>query len=201
MRRSAIIVALLVLGLACTAGVSLRDFWKAEFKHTGLRYITVNDPVTGNVIIPYTTYTVTNKTGADRDVAPIFQVETDTGQITFAIPSPHIVKAINKKHGKTFLDIDKIAGTLKNDESKQGVAVFRNLDAKADHVKVYISGLTNAFRYQDEDNRKGFQRRVYHIYWYRPGDEVNRPVDRTDTKHDDWIWRSTDTAESAPEKK
>jgi hypothetical protein len=202
MRRSAIIVVLLVLGVACIAYAAARDFWTAEFKHTGLQYITVKDPVLGgNAIVPYTTYTVTNGTGADRDVQPIFQVETETGQTTYAIPSPEVVKEINRKHGKTFIDVDKIAGTLKDGEMKEGVAVFRNLDAGADHVKVYVSGLTDAFRYQDRENRKGFQRRVYYVYWYRPGDAENRAVDRTDTKHDDWIWRSTDTAETAPEAK
>jgi hypothetical protein len=179
--------------------VSVRSFWTLDFQHTGLRYITINDPVTGNAVVPYTTYKVTNNTGEDRDFQPLFQVETDTKQLTFAIPSPVAAAQIDKKHGEKFLDIDKIAGTIKAGETKQGVAIFRTLDAGADKVKVYVSGLSNAYRYQDPDARKGFQRRIYFIEWYRPGDAKNRPEDKTETKHDDWIWRSTGTAESAPE--
>lgn len=197
-KRTVCVVALL-LGVASAAPASASDFWRLDFNHTGLHYIIVDDGVNGKVAMAYTTYTVTNKTDKDIDFAPTFTVETDTGQVTYGIPSPGIVRAIDAKHGKTFLDVNQIAGSIKPGETKQGVAVFRRLDPKADNVKLYISGLTDAYRYQKEDERQGFQRKVWYIHWYRPGDVKQRPEDRVQTKHDGWIWRSTSVGQTAPE--
>ena len=168
-------------------------FWTLDFKHTGLHYVSVD-----GAVVAYTTYEVTNNTGAERKFFPIFRVETDTKQITYAMASPTALAAVRIKHGVQLMDINQIGGSIKVGETKRGVAIFHRLDPVADHVHLYISGLTDAFRYQDETNRQGFQRRVWYIHWFRPGDGANRPEDRTDTQDDGWIWRSTGVAETAP---
>jgi hypothetical protein len=185
--------ALLVLTMVAPARGDRRDFWTIDFAHTGLHYERV-----GSQVVAYTTYQVTNNTGADRAFYPIFRVETDTERLTYALPSPEALTILRAKHRTQLLDIGEISGVIKNGESRRGVAIFFRLDPAADHVKVFITGLTNTFRYQDEDNRKGFQRRVRFIHWFRPGDTHNRPEDRVDTQFDDWIWRSTGTAATAP---
>ncbi len=113
------------------------------------------------------------------------------------MPAPDVVQAIRAKHGKNFLDINQISGALPDGETKLGVAVFRGLDPAADHVKVYVTGLTDAFRYQDEDNRNGFQRMMWKVYWYRPGDAASRMSSPVETKTNEWYWRSTGTAGTA----
>lgn len=187
------VAVLVVLMLASTQAEAARDFWTLDFKHTGLHYVRI-----GGYAVAYTTYSVTNNTGATRDFYPIFRVETDTRQLTYAMPDAGLAQAISRKHGMKLLDIGEISGPIKDGESKLGVAVFRRLDPRADHVRLYVTGLTNAFRYLDEDNRKGFQRRMWFVHWYRPGDSVDRPIDRVDTKFDHWIWRSTGTGGTAP---
>jgi len=185
---------LLVVTLISVSTDAAGKFWTLDFKHTGLHYVNV-----GGQAVAYTTYTVTNNTGADRTFRPIFRVETETGKLTYAIAAPTIAPAIREKHGQKLLDVDQITGTIKDGETKLGLAVFFKLDPAADHVKVYIAGITDTFRYQDEDNRKGFQRREWFIHWFRPGDPVVRQEDRVDTLFNDWIWRSTGTAATAPE--
>ena len=184
--------ALFAAALLCTNVRADDKFWTLDFKHTGLHYIT-----SGGKVYAYTTFEVTNKTGAARNFYPIFRVETDTHQVTYAMPAPEVLDVIRGRHGRNFLDINRISGSLADGETRVGVAVFRNLDPNADHVKVYITGFTDAFRYQDEDARKGYQRMMYKIYWYRPGDADSRLRSPVETKTDEWVWRSTGTAATA----
>lgn len=201
-RLSILMAAVLMAAVLCTQVTGVRDeqyqptrkFWRFDFKHTGLHYVR-----SGGGAIAYTTYRVTNKTGADRLFAPIFRVETETGQLTYARPSAAVARAIRQKHGKKFLrDINEITDILKNGETKFGLAIFYRLDPKADHVKVFAKGLTDAYRYQDEDNRRGFQRQEWLVHWFRPGDAQDRPDDRVDTQFDGWVWRSPGLGTTAP---
>ena len=203
-RLACCVAALLVLALVWTQASAVRDdqaqpprkFWRFDFKHSGLHYIRV-----GGRAVAYTTYLVKNDTGAPRIFAPIFRVETETGRLTYAVPSPGVLPAIRRKHGAALKDINEATRVMKQGESLTGVAVFHRLDPQADHVKLYITGLTDCYRYQDEDNRKGYQRQVRHVHWFRPGDGADRPGDRVDTLYDGWVWRSVGTAATAPEEK
>ncbi|KPJ57402.1 MAG: hypothetical protein AMS16_01400 [Planctomycetes bacterium DG_58] len=200
-KLSILVAALLMAALVCTQVTGVRDeqyqpprkFWRLDFQHTGLHYIR-----SGGVAVSYTTYRVTNNTGTDRLFAPIFRVETETKQLTYARPSPGLAQAIRQKHGKKFEDLNQITGILKDKETKLGVAIFHRLDPNADHVKVFVKGLTNAYRYQDEDNRKGYQRQEYLVHWFRPGDTQDRPDDRVDTVFDGWVWRSPAIGTTTP---
>ena len=200
-KLSIFVAALLMAVVLCTQVVGVRDeqyqptrkFWRFGFQHTGLHYIR-----SGANAVAYTTYRVTNNTGTDRFFAPIFRVETETKQLTYAMSSPTLAQAIRHKHGKSFRDINQITGILKDKETKLGVAIFHRLDPKADHVKVFVKGLTDAYRYQDEDNRRGFQRQEWLVHWFRPGDAQNRPDDRVDTQFDGWVWRSPGLGTTAP---
>ncbi len=194
-RLSYFAIALLLLAAClCPQLLAARKHWTIDFKHGGLMYITV-----AGTVYAYTTYEVTNNTGEDREYHPTFRVETETKKLTYAMANSTVLRAINRKHGKQYLDVNGIDGTLAEGETKIGAAIFYRLDPSADHVKVYVKGLTDGFRYQDEDNRKGFQRKMWFIHWYRAGDGNDRPNDPVETKENDWIWRSTGTAKSAPE--
>jgi hypothetical protein len=187
-----IAASLAAVMLVSAQAQAARESWSLDFKHTDLRYVTV-----GAKVCAYMTYEVTNKTGAARKFFPIFRVETDTNQITYAMADAAAAAAIRAKTGKNVLDINQISGDFADGETKIGVAVFRGLDPEADTVKVYITGLTDAYRYQDEDSRQGFQRMMWKIHWYRPGDAAGRVNAVVDTKMDEWVWRSTGTAATA----
>jgi len=200
-RFPVLITVVVVTALACAAVWAVvdetkaegRKFWRLDFKHTGLHYVRV-----GGQLVAYTTYRVVNTTGADRKFFPIFQVETETKQLTYAMPNAAALRAIQGKHRTHFLDIGEMSGTIKAGETRVGAAIFHKLDPEADHVKLEITGVTDAYRYLDEKARTGFQRRLYFVHWYRPGDAVDRDTDRVETKADGWIWRSTGTAGTAP---
>jgi hypothetical protein len=178
------------------ADVCADGFWKLDFQHTGLHYLKV-----GGETAVYTTFTVTNNTGADRKFYPIFRVDTETGKTTYAIGDPAVLAAVNARQGKQLLDINQICGTLKNGETKEGAAIFFRLDGRADRLDIYVFGLTNEFRYLDDANRKGFQQKVWFIQWLRPGDATSRTDTNVQTLSDGWIWRSTDPASAEDLKK
>lgn len=195
MKRQLWFAAALALAVVVSSQAqAARTFWTLDFQHTDLRYI-----VCGTKIYAYTLYTVTNKTGVDRAFYPIFRVETDTNRLTYAMPMADVTAAIRVKTGKRYLDINEISGKLPDGESKIGVAVFQALDPEADRVKLYVTGLTDSFRYQDEDNRKGYQRMMWKVEWYRPGDAESRLKSPVETQFDEYVWRSTGTAATAPE--
>ena len=201
-RLIGLLTVLVVVALVCASSRAVvdetkaenRKFWRLDFKHTGLHYVRV-----GTQLVAYTTYEVVNNTGADRNFFPIFEVRTETKQLTYAMPNAAAVAAIRAKHRMKFLDLGEMSGTIKAGETRIGAAVFHKLDPRADHVKLNITGITDAYRYQDEANRTGFQRRVYYVHWYRPGDAVGRDQDRVETKSDGYVWRSTGAAVGAPE--
>ena len=195
MKRTVWIAAALGAAVLVSAEVrAARPFWALDFKHTDLRYVTV-----GAKVYAYMTYEVTNKSGAERKFFPIFRVETETQQITYAMAAPEVAAAVRAKQRHNYLDVDQISVAIADGETRIGVAIFRDLDPEADRVKVYVTGLTDNYRYQDEDNRKGFQRMMWKIEWYRPGDAANRVQSPVQTVADEWYWRSTGVAATAPD--
>lgn len=193
-RQAYLAVALAAMMFVTVEAQGARTFWTLDFQHTDMRYV-----VSGGKTYAYMTYEVSNKTGAERAIAPIFRVETETGQTTYAMPAAAVANAVSAKQGKKYIDVNQITGKIADGETKTGVAVFINLDPSARHVKVYVTGFTDAYRYQDEDARKGFQRMEYKIEWFRPSDAENRMKTPVETKVDEWYWVSTDTAGTAPE--
>ncbi|MCA9214950.1 MAG: hypothetical protein KDB27_17885 [Planctomycetales bacterium] len=72
--------------------------------------------------------------------------------------------------------------TPDEDNSVWGVATFTNVDARTDFFSVFVSGLTNAYRWQDPESFKpgdepGSGRRysfkTLQLNFWRPGDEID----------------------------
>ena len=60
-----------------------------------------------------------------------------------------------------------------------GVAVWTDVDPRADYISIRIKGLTNAYRVVNNfDGSKNFQTRELQLNFYRPGDTVNQDDDR-----------------------
>jgi len=156
-RLIGLLTMLLVVALVCASSRAVvdetkaqnRKFWRLDFKHTGLHYVRV-----GGRLVTYTTYQVVNNTGEDRKFFPIFEIKTDTRQLTYAMPNAPALAAIRAKHRMPFLDLGEMSGTIKAGETRIGAAIFHELDPEADHVKLEITGITDAYRYQDAERRR-----------------------------------------------
>ncbi len=95
----------------------------------------------------YMLYTVTNRTGADRIFVPEFIIYCDTGRVYRAgehVPS-EVFHAIQKRHNNPLLmSMAKITGPLLQgeDNAKDGVAIWSDIDPKARGFDVFITGLS-----------------------------------------------------------
>lgn len=95
----------------------------------------------------YILYTVTNKTGQDRIFVPNFTLYTDTGQIlrSGADVSPAVFRAIVARHNNPLLkDMADMTGPLLQgeDNAKDGVAIFSDIDPNARRIEIFVSGLS-----------------------------------------------------------
>lgn len=95
----------------------------------------------------YVLYTVTNKTGATRVFVPDFTLYADSGQILGAadVVSPSVFEAIQNRHNNPLLKVrSDITGDLLEgeDNAKDGVAIFRDVDPTARRLDLFVGGLT-----------------------------------------------------------
>lgn len=60
------------------------------------------------------------------------------------------------------------------DNSLWGVATWEDIDPRTDHFTIYIQGLTNAYKWIDqEDGKTRFFRKTLVLNFWRPGDELD----------------------------
>ena len=95
----------------------------------------------------YMLYTVTNKSGQDQTFVPSFTIYTDSSQVIRAGEkvSPAVFRAIQIRHNNPLLkDVSEITGKLLQgeDNAKDCVAIFQNIDGKARSFDVFIGGLS-----------------------------------------------------------
>ncbi len=95
----------------------------------------------------YMLYTVTNQTGQDRIYVPNFVLYTDSGQILRGAESvsPSVFQAIQLRHHAPLLDdVSAMTGLLRQgeDNAKDGVAIFTDIDGAARAFDVFVGGLT-----------------------------------------------------------
>ena len=194
--KSRLLCALAVsLLLGLFAGVSPADpagQWTLDFSNRGLQHVIVTTPQ-GPVVYYYIPYEVTNKTGADLAIRPSGKIVTETGQTLAATPDPQAALEICKKLGREMLDIDAMAKEpLPDGKSRQGLFIWYGLDDRADHLDVYLYGLSNEYKYTDEKARTGYLRKAYQIKIFRPGGELDRQKSPINVEKEGWAWVPTD---------
>ena len=129
----------------------------------------------------------------DRFFLPQFTLEgsvvsdPDVGYQKIVYPqkiSPMVLRQIQRREdpGLTLLSPIEMMKTKiplaksDSDGGVWGVAIFENVDPRVDYVSVFISGLTNAFRIQQDPNLPNLQKTLQLNFW-RPGDTVTEETD------------------------
>ncbi|MBP3532007.1 MAG: hypothetical protein J6K25_12645 [Thermoguttaceae bacterium] len=94
--------------------------------------------------------------------------------------------AVKEGRGQAFVDSVRMANRkIAPGETVWGIATWTDVDPRIDRFSVYVSGLTNALRWQDAadeetDENAGFGsgrdvfRKVLKLNFYNPGDEIHR---------------------------
>jgi hypothetical protein len=145
---------------------------------------------------------------------PMFTLETQDDQKTTGLKDhivPTAVPAIQRREdrNRSLLNSVEIGQTTVQlsteqiDKSVWGIVTWEDVNPKTDYFSVYISGLTNAYRWKDDpakvtaDSPPGagrtFVRRHLKLSFWRPGDEYLQHEDevrREPTAVDyEWVWR------------
>lgn len=120
--------------------------WELTFKHGPVERLVM--PIDGkNKTFWYMRYTVINNTGKDILFTPESQLMTDTGQVQTAfkdVPSEVFTKIKELYKNPLLLSQNNILGKLLQgeDNAKDGVLIFSNVDPNARDFQVFVSGLS-----------------------------------------------------------
>jgi hypothetical protein len=155
--------------------------WILEFAFKPVRVIEVELPGKGRRKIHYMYYKVVNRTGQPRQFVPQFTLVDDAGRRYEDTVLPLAVKKIQAKEDptKNLLGAVESTGTIPPsekegiDDAVYGVAVWADVDFKADAFSVFVRGLSDGYQeVQPPDGGKPVTRyKAVRIDFARPGDE------------------------------
>lgn len=121
--------------------------WELEFKYQDPRPINVKLADGSTKTFWYMTYTVTNRSGADRIFVPEFTMFTDTGKLSKAgagVPAAVFDAVVKQTNNPLLVDQATITGKILQgeDNAKDGVAIWPDIDQEARAFDVFVGGLS-----------------------------------------------------------
>ena len=129
--------------------------WVLDFAYKPIRLRTVEVPGKGRRHIHYLYYRVVNRTGKPRAFTPEFFLVTETGKKYRDTVLPGAVKVIETREDPTkmlrgavdMMGILPPSGRKEGiDDAVFGVAMWENIDPKADVYNVYVRGLSDGMK-------------------------------------------------------
>lgn len=174
--------------------------WEFDLSVSPLRITTIQgeDGVARSFF--YLTYSVTNRTGEDRLLTPLWELTTDHGETLASgrgVP-PRVVQTLMKRLDRPLLeDQVQILGTLRQGRAntKHGLVVWPAHDLRIDEVVVYATGFSGeSTRITTEDPETGEVKTfVLRKTWMRrhpvPGDLIGIDGRRLEEAQTRWVMR------------
>jgi hypothetical protein len=159
--------------------------WALEFYYKPVRFVTVDVPDAEGKLhrkrVWYMVYRVRNPGTEPVEFNPWFVLESKDPKFPKAYPDrlvPMAMPAIVAREDKNrpLKNTVEIAGTIApssegENHSVWGVATWTDIDPRIDQFAIYVSGLTNAYRWKDSDAGREFSRKKLELNFWRPGDE------------------------------
>jgi hypothetical protein len=158
--------------------------WVLDLAFKPMRMMEIEIPGKGRRKVHYLYYRVVNRTGQPRMFVPQFTLVTDRGQrFEDTAGLSQAVKLIQAREGATIPLLGAVSSTGILPESTKdnvddaifGVAIWDNVDFRADAFKVYVRGLSDAYQeVTPPDGGKKYTRyKALRIDFQRPGDEFS----------------------------
>jgi len=171
--------------------VPVKNWWVLDFKISKphVRNMQDDDGEYKNFI--YFTYTVSNKTEEKIYFCPDFLIETDVNTRHWDGLFHKLQYQLETMRGRALDNAAEIVGFIEPGETKEGIAIFRGVDDRADRLIFYCFGFTNAYRFDDRDENKILYR-VWKIIYNRPGDEIDRFLDKLIFEDQIWDYHGID---------
>jgi hypothetical protein len=155
--------------------------WVLEFAYRPVRVIEIELPNKQRKKVYYLFYRVVNRTGKARPLVPQFALVDDDGRRYEDLALPTAVQKINAKEDPTIRLLDSVqvvgeipASTREGiDEAVYGVAIWPEIDHRADGFQIYVRGLSDAYQeVTPPEGGKAFTRyKALRLDFDRPGDE------------------------------
>lgn len=188
-------------------------FWVIDVKVQSLRMISPKSGAGAGGVYWYMIYTITNRTGEDRDLY-ISVTATSDGKKRYAdLFLPAVERAAERKEGRDYwgkTDQYKILAkrdpkdpkynyfTLKANEEKRCIAVFNRFEPTANHIKIHIAGLAGGIEQKTrDDGTTVLIQRLREFSFERPGDEFAVSLDSFRLTDQRWIKREVSLASAA----
>jgi hypothetical protein len=156
--------------------------WELVFEHVKPKRITVQAPGDDHpVAYWYMTYHVINNTNKDRVLFyPVFELMTESGLVIRSDKdiAPAVFNSIKSlEHQLHFLqEANAIGGDLRQgeDQSKDGVAIWREPDPRMGTFSIFISGMSGESKVVKEDDKDVTLRKTLQLT-YRSSADENHP--------------------------
>lgn len=144
-------------------------------------------------------YTVTNPDKVARDFQPAAILFTDTGRVVLDNLYPAVVEKV-----KADYRLDELANTVQmtgplkagQDEARDGIFVFEEVDPRMDQFTLFIAGLSGEFVIKTipaakagEEAMNVVLRKTMQLVFKFPGDDTNLNQDKVHFAGQKWIWR------------
>ncbi len=180
------------------------DRYEMDIEVGRLHHITAHDITGGGKVYWYLPFKITNNTDKERDIHVHVKATTDSkvwvkddseegGKLVartyVGISDPHALKALRKKfRNPKLLSITEMSGKIAAGASKEGVAVFMDLDPEMDRMDVRIYGLVDPV--DDRGTVKAVERKALSLKYERLGDEIRPTEDMMRLLKKEWIVES-----------
>ncbi len=183
-----------------------RDIWQLDFEFKPVRTIWVDVPQPGGnmqrKLIWYMVYKVTNPGKAfhpTRDENGTYKIERVEKPVRFVpefllvspefnktypdrvIPAALMPIQMREDRARNFLTTVEAVREIPVGQSLWGVAMWEDVDPRVDEFSVYVHGLSNAYKWQDEPGKfkpgspigtgRRLARKTLKLNFWRPGDE------------------------------
>jgi hypothetical protein len=144
-------------------------------------------------------YTVTNPDKVAHDFQPSATMFTDTGRIAHDSLFPSVVEKLKADFRLDALaDATQMMGALKagQDEARDAVFVFPEVDPRMDGFTIFVTGLSGEFiiktipaAKEGDAPKSVVLRKTMQLDFKFPGDEVDLNADKVHLVGQKWIWR------------
>ncbi|MBI4583440.1 MAG: hypothetical protein HY717_05390 [Planctomycetes bacterium] len=182
--------------------------WVLDFDVQKVRTIVLLDGALKGQVYWYMLYTVENKTGEERQAFLSISATSDRNKTYSDVHLPTVERAIEKKVGTKLWGKDDLYEeqkdrnpddeyyhytTVKAGEKRGCVAIFNKLDPGANHVNIFVRGLSNDLHLiEKEDGTRIIEERMFALEYNRPSDEYEINLDRFNLKKKEWIKKRTE---------
>lgn len=183
------------------------DVWGLEFSFKPVRFIraqvTGPDGQRSEKLVWYLYYHVLNPGDKPVRFLPDFTLYSEDLQQTYEDAlQPRALAAIQKREdpARPLLNTIEMAGEIAPGQEKWGAAIWPDVDPGTDSFSIFVTGLTNAYRWEQAaaDAPREYQVKTLKLNFWRPGDtqfqheqeiRFGRPLTAGEEVDYEWVYR------------